>query len=140
MWCVHGVYKTFLQSPCSVFLTLGACVCCDIQEVRLMVDRCESAGVIDESETGQTSSHDDRRPCELISTTPGHSTIINVNAPLQLGGRSNFKVRYPDNVIRDGFNGCIKNLRHNGLVSSFKLLLSRQLEMYGKRQHIAYPA
>ena len=81
-----------------------------------MVDRCTSA-VVAESETQQTSVQD-RRPCEVISQTPGYSTLVSVNAPLQLGGRSNPKVRYPDSVIRDGFDGCIKNLYHNGQVSS----------------------
>ena len=61
-----------------------------------MVDRCRSA-VIDESETDQTSSQD-RRPCEVVSHTPGHSTLLNINAPLQLGGRSNHKIKYPDGV------------------------------------------
>ena len=80
-----------------------------------MVDRCKSA-VVMESETGRTSSQD-RRACEVLSQTPGHSTLVSVNAPLQLGGRSDVKVKYPDNVIRDGFDGCIKNLYHNGEVS-----------------------
>jgi len=80
-----------------------------------VVDRCRSA-VIDESETDQTSSQD-RRPCEVVSHTPGHSTLLNINAPLQLGGRSNHKVKYPDGVTRQGFDGCIKNLYHNGQVS-----------------------
>ena len=79
-----------------------------------MVDRCKSA-VIVEPETGQTSSQD-RRACQVISQTPGHSSLISVNAPLQLGGMSNVKVKYPDDVIRDGFDGCIKNLYHNGQV------------------------
>ena len=87
----------------------------DWQEVRLVVDRCKSA-VIAESMGGQTSSQD-RRPCDVISRTPGPSTLISVNAPLQLGGRSSVKVKYPNNVIRDGFDGCIKNFMHNGQVS-----------------------
>ena len=74
------------------------------------------------SQTGRTLSQD-RRPCEVVSQTPGLSTLVSVNAPLQLGGRSNVKVThpdvkvmYPDSVIRDGFDGCIKNLYHYGQV------------------------
>ena len=83
-----------------------------------MVDRCNSA-VIVKSETEQTSSQD-RRACEVISQTPGHSTLVSVNAPLQLGGRSNLKVKHPDGVVRDGFDGCIKNLYHNGQVDRYR--------------------
>jgi len=88
-----------------------------------VVDRCESA-VIVESETEQTSSQD-RRSCEVISQTPGHSTLVSVNAPLQLGGRSHVKVKYPDDVVPDGFDGCIKNLYHNGQVSWWTLLTTQ---------------
>ena len=96
-----------------------------------MVDRCKSAVTV-ESETGRTSSQD-RRPCEVVAQTPGISTLVSVNAPLQLGGRSNVKVKYPDNVVRDGFDGCIKNLYHNGQVRPYLILFFLRLPLPGPR-------
>ena len=48
----------------------------DVQEVRLIVDRCESA-IVDEPETVRhnASPLQDRRPCETISHTP-HCTSV----------------------------------------------------------------
>lgn len=68
-----------------------------------------------ENDASQTSV-EDRRACEAASETPGEGKYINVNTPLQLGGRSNVKVKYPQHVMRDGFQGCIKNFIHNGQV------------------------
>jgi len=59
---------------------------------------------------------EDKRACEARGETPGDKVLININAPLQLGGRSNLKIGYPQNVLKNGFNGCIKNLIHNGEV------------------------
>jgi len=86
-----------------------------LQQVRLVVDGCDVAG-IEEDDTAQTSA-EDRRACEADSETPGEGRYLSVSAPLQLGGRSNNKITYPQNVARDGFNGCIKNLVHNGQVT-----------------------
>lgn len=80
-----------------------------------MVDHCKVAGMV-ESEGSQPST-EDRRACEAVSETPGENKYINVNTPLQLGGRLNPKAKFPQNVIKDGFNGCIKNLIHDGRVS-----------------------
>ena len=87
---IYIVYKRrYINTlPFLPFLTTSEGVL--VQEVRLVVDRCESA-VIVESETGHTSSQD-RRPCEVVSRTPGHATFVSVNAPLELGGRSSLKV------------------------------------------------
>lgn len=87
------------------------------QSVRLVVDRCESA-IIRENENSQTSQ-EDRRPCEAQGETPGHNKYINVNTPLELGGRSNPYVSYPRDVPEKGFDGCIKNVIHDGEVCGF---------------------
>lgn len=80
----------------------------------MVVDQCKSA-VIYENENDQTSI-EDRAPCEAIADTEGDNMYLNVNSPLQLGGRSNPFITKPDNVLMQGFHGCIKNLIHNGEV------------------------
>lgn len=87
---------------------------CDVQQVRLVVDRCDVAS-IEETDASQTST-EDRRACEAVSQTPGKGRYLSISTPLQIGGRSNSKITYPQNVARDGFYGCIKNLVHNGQV------------------------
>jgi len=87
-----------------------------LQQVRLVVDGCETAAIA-ESDTAQTST-EDRRACEAVSETPGNGRYLSINTPLQLGGRSNKQITYPPNVARHCFNGCIKNLEHNGQVYS----------------------
>ncbi len=86
-----------------------------LQQVRMVVDQCKSA-VIYENENDQTSI-EDREPCEVVEVTNGDNIYINVNTPLQLGGRSNPFIAFPENVILQGFDGCVKNLMHNGEVS-----------------------
>lgn len=87
----------------------------------MVVDRCEITSVM-ENENVQTSV-EDRRACEASSETPGENKYINVNTPLQLGGRSNIKVKYPPNVHKEGFHGCIKNFIHNGEVGIDSVVL-----------------
>jgi len=87
-----------------------------VQQVRLVVDGCDVAN-IDETDTTQTSQ-EDRRACEAVSETPGDGHYLSISTPLQLGGRSNSDILYPQNVIQHGFTGCIKNLVHNGQVFS----------------------
>ncbi len=83
--------------------------------MRLVVDRCEAATVA-EIDNDLTSSVEDRRACEAVGKTPGDGRLLTVNGPLQLGGRSNPRSKYPNNILKDGFNGCIKNFMHNGQV------------------------
>lgn len=77
-----------------------------------MVDQCEQA-VVNENESDQTLE-EDRRPCETMRETPGDSKYININTPLQLGGRANPGLSYPPDISAEGFDGCVKNLIHNG--------------------------
>ena len=87
----------------------------------MVVDRCRSAEVV-ENDAVQKSD-EDRRACEANSETPGDAKYLNVNTPLQLGGRSNNKLLYPHHVTRHGFKGCIKNFIHNGQVIAQSVFL-----------------
>ena len=87
-----------------------------------MIDRCEAATV---TETDiDHSSTEDRRACESVAETPGDGRMLNVNGPLQLGGKSNTRTKYPNGLLRDGFNGCIKNFFHNGQVTALNKFLN----------------
>ncbi|XP_074646658.1 neural-cadherin-like [Tubulanus polymorphus] len=77
-------------------------------EVRMMLDYCSLAALLPRS-SGQPM---DTKPCEVTFKTPGQNQFINVDQPLQLGGRQN--VNFPQNIANIGFNGCIKNLMVNG--------------------------
>lgn len=57
----------------------------------------------------------DTRPCRVTGRTPGENTFLNVNTLLQLGGRYSTPA-YPQGITTKGFNGCIRNLVHNGKV------------------------
>ena len=92
----------------------------------MVVDQCESA-VIQENENSQTSHHD-KRPCEAKGETPGNNKYLNVNTPLELGGRSTPFVSYPRDVTDQGFKGCIKNVIHNGEVGIIREALTNCLK------------
>lgn len=85
------------------------------QKVRMLVDRCETAI---RQENLQISTQD-RKPCEVIDSTPGVNKYINVNTPLQLGGLASYDFKVPADITRDKFDGCMKNLVHNGEVKYF---------------------
>ena len=91
----------------------------------MVVDDCKSA-TIEEEEYDQTFD-EDRAACQIERTTPGENKFINVNTPLQLGGRSNPNIDFPMDVTDVHFDGCIKNLIHDGQVSgAFTSLLYHQ--------------
>ena len=77
-----------------------------------MVDHCDTAMVTENINT----SFSDRSSCEAFGTAPGDDYILNVNAPVQLGGRGD-SYNYPSGLTRQSYNGCMKNLWHNGMVS-----------------------
>lgn len=108
--------RTFVTSIISHHISRLRClsVAVSLQQVRLVIDGCNSAAIA-ESDTAQTST-EDRRACEAVSETPGEGRYLSISTPLQLGGRSDNHISYPPNVARRGFNGCIKNLVHNGQV------------------------
>lgn len=75
-----------------------------------MVDHCRVSTVTETIE----SSVADRRACEVIGESTGESFLLNLYAPLQLGGRS-VETNYPREIQGD-YEGCIKNLWVNGQV------------------------
>ena len=83
----------------------------------MVVDRCKMAQVNEDSQ----SSYADFSACQAEGETKGENKYINVNAPLQLGGRKEKDIRYPENVISQGFDGCIRNLMHDGWVGLYTL-------------------
>ena len=85
------------------------------QQVRLVIDRCQSAVTVRESAV-TTWGEEDRRPCEAVGETPGDAHDVDVVLPLQLGGRVTPDSEYPRHVMPHGFRGCIKNFVHNGQV------------------------
>ena len=87
--------------------------CYLFQNVRLIVDHCEASEILEDI----NMSIEDRSACEVTKTIEGEQFILNVFTPLQLGGRAK-QVNYPAQLSTPGFNGCIRNLRHNGEVGS----------------------
>ena len=89
------------------------------QNVRLIVDHCEASDVTEDI----NMSYEDRSACEAAEEVPGEQFILNVVTPLQLGGRAK-QVNYPAGLTPSGFNGCIRNLRHNTQVRRLLFLPS----------------
>ena len=89
------------------------------QNVRLIVDHCEASDVTEDI----NMSYEDRSACEAAEEVTGEQFILNVVTPLQLGGRAK-QVNYPAGLTPSGFNGCIRNLRHNGQVRRLLFLPS----------------
>ena len=79
----------------------------------MVVDHCSLAffnETIDES-------IEDRSSCDFQGTVPGVMYLL-APMPVQLGGRISPPASYPARLSSTGFVGCIKNLVHNGEVSS----------------------
>ncbi|XP_047118591.1 neural-cadherin-like [Schistocerca piceifrons] len=88
----------------------------DTENVRLVVDYCKSADVV-ELEDGTPPEFDDSS-CQAHGTVPQFNEYLNVNAPLQIGGWyvQNFEAElYEWTTLPSGkgFDGCIKNVFHN---------------------------
>ena len=84
------------------------------QTVTLTVDYCRMLEVSLINDVAQ-----DRSPCEVTGTTPGDNLYLNVNAALQLGGRY-ATPSYPTAVRGARFQGCVRNLVHNGEVRVYR--------------------
>ena len=82
------------------------------QDFRFVIDHCDSAAVNENIDI----SSSDRSSCEALGTAPGDDYILNVNTPVQLGGRED-GYNYPSGLTRQSYKGCLKNLWHNGMVS-----------------------
>ncbi|XP_071958459.1 neural-cadherin-like [Antedon mediterranea] len=83
------------------------------REVELVVDHCLSAKSTI-SEVGSVSTIDDSS-CRITGTVTGTSRLLNVNTPLQLGGRATSGWDYSSVTFSNtGFDGCIRNLIQDG--------------------------
>jgi hypothetical protein len=82
----------------------------DKQNVRLMIDHCLDAVIYDTEPVKM-----DRNRCENISQIPLHSELLNVNAPLQIGGISHHSIAQNSHTTQ-GFTGCIRDLTHNSYI------------------------
>ena len=81
---------------------------CWIQEVELVVDNCRSVRPEQDVQV-------DTSPCRIKKRTPGENTFLNVNTLLQLGGRY-ANPSYPPGITDKKWDGCIRNVVHNGKV------------------------
>ncbi|XP_033125355.1 neural-cadherin-like [Anneissia japonica] len=83
------------------------------KEVEMVVDHCLSAKSTI-SEAGSSSIIDDSS-CRIAGTVAGTSRLLNVNTPLQLGGRATSGWDYGSiSFANNGFDGCIRNLIQDG--------------------------
>jgi len=103
--CLSLTYKLESMSNCENVVSVVS------QEVRLIVDHCSSA-VLDET---IERSVEDRSGCDFKAVVPGEKFLL-APMPVQLGGRVSAPARYPSGLTDSGFDGCIKNLIHNGEV------------------------
>lgn len=88
----------------------------DREEVRMVVDFCKSA-VVMEHEDGTPTEFDDAS-CQVQGQIPPFNEYLNVNTPLQIGGMAADQFdpkQYNWNYTPFGkpFDGCIRNIVHN---------------------------
>ncbi|XP_022110110.1 neural-cadherin-like isoform X2 [Acanthaster planci] len=81
------------------------------KDVEFMLDRCKDASVaeVSSSSTRQTDQ------CKQTGQTPGGNKFLNVNTPLQLGGRDLAAAfTYPSNIsFASSYNGCMKDVEQD---------------------------
>lgn len=85
------------------------------------MDFCKTAEV-NETEDGVSATYDNS-DCQASGTTPNFSEFLNLNTPLQLGGRH---VQELDPTLfqwkavpyGSSFDGCIRNVVHNSKVTT----------------------
>jgi len=82
------------------------------QQIQFIVDHCSNANYV---ETLNSFSMD-RSLCEASGYVPKEKFLLNVAAPLQLGGRSD--TSFNANLKTTSLTGCVRNLQHNGEVRS----------------------
>ncbi|KAK7483025.1 hypothetical protein BaRGS_00025688, partial [Batillaria attramentaria] len=75
------------------------------RNVEMIQDSCKDA-------VTTSQPFPDTTNCRVSGETPGVNSFLNVATLLQLGGRS-FSPSYQPNIGTAGFNGCVRNLRHN---------------------------
>lgn len=93
-----------------------------LQNVRLLVDYCKSADIYEPEDILKLPEFDDSS-CQARGTIPPFNEYLNVNTPLQIGGRyvQDFDptlYHWQAMPYGKGFDGCIKNIFHNSKVST----------------------
>lgn len=91
----------------------------DAENVRVIVDHCQTAEVTEYEEGSQPDFETSN--CMTVGKIPVFNEYLNVNTPLQLGGvfREKFDYthsRWQYQPIGQGFDGCIRNFKHNGVI------------------------
>ncbi|KAL8590527.1 hypothetical protein ACOMHN_010963 [Nucella lapillus] len=76
------------------------------KDVEMIVDYCRAVHPEQDVQVDTSS-------CSIKKRTPGENTFLNVNTLLQLGGRY-ANPSYPTGITDKKFDGCIRNLVHNG--------------------------
>ncbi|XP_015226620.1 PREDICTED: neural-cadherin-like [Cyprinodon variegatus] len=80
------------------------------KEVRLTLDRCSSAVVMEAEGVESWAMTEDRSSCEIRGVTPNRDKYLNVSHVLQLGGvNENISYEYPQ-LQHKHYTGCIRNL------------------------------
>ena len=88
----------------------------DREEVRMVVDFCSSAKVV-ELEDGTATEFNDKA-CQVSGKVPPFNEFLNVNTPLQIGGMAAeqfepTQYRWSYTPVGKPFDGCIRNIVHN---------------------------
>ncbi|PVD20719.1 hypothetical protein C0Q70_18878 [Pomacea canaliculata] len=101
------------------------------KHVEMIVDFCEIAA----AKSGGGTLDD--RPCRATGNTPGTYSFLNVGTLLQVGGRQP-STTYPRNVVGTGFNGCVRNLRHNSKIQNGTLQVIYNLDDIEKTLELSH--
>ena len=86
------------------------------EEVRMVVDFCREAAVM-EHEDGTPTEFDDSA-CQVTGRIPPFNEYLNVNTPLQIGGMAAeqfdpLDYKWSHTPLGKPFDGCIRNIVHN---------------------------
>ncbi|KAI9523476.1 hypothetical protein NQZ68_027334, partial [Dissostichus eleginoides] len=80
------------------------------KEVRLTLDRCSSAIIMETEGVDSWAMTEDRSSCEIRGVTPNRDKYLNGSHVLQLGGvNQNISYEYPQ-LQHKHYTGCIRNL------------------------------
>ncbi|XP_035781928.1 neural-cadherin-like isoform X3 [Anopheles albimanus] len=91
----------------------------DTEQVKMVVDFCKTAE-ISEADDGKLVEFVDHT-CQAIGRVPQFNEYLNLNTPLQIGGLYRDKFDYTFNRWQHlpsgvGFEGCIREFKHNGIL------------------------
>ncbi|EAA14580.4 AGAP009717-PA, partial [Anopheles gambiae str. PEST] len=91
----------------------------DTEQVKIVVDFCKTAEIT-ETDDGNLVEFVDHT-CQALGKVPQFNEYLNLNTPLQIGGvfRDKFDYTYSRwqyMPVGVGFEGCIRNFKHNGIL------------------------